>query len=427
MKAPKLPPSFFIKNRYKLYDLLLPGSAVLIASSRQYEGQGRFRQDPDYFYLTGIREPGSFLLLLPGKSMTSFREILFIPRADAHRLRWEGAVLLPEEASALSGIGEVHYTDDFEPMIRELLKGAGNVYYGTSSRYMTGLGIPANEALLREAVENKMPSLTVYPLEPAMMRVRMVKEFEEIQMMKEAIRLTGEAFIRILQEIRPGMHEYEIEAIMTHTFIANGAEGHAFHPIVASGRNALVLHYSKNRGQCLDGELLLMDFGADWNGYAADVSRTIPVSGRFSQPQRLFYDANLRVLQKAMPLMVPGQTLDELNRRVGEFWEEEHIRLGLYTKEETRKKDKTTPPWKEYYWHGTSHSIGLDVHDPYDQNVPFQPGMVFSCEPGFYYEKEGLGIRLENDILITEKEPINLSVDIPIDPDAIEVIMNKSR
>jgi Xaa-Pro aminopeptidase len=254
----------------------------------------------------------------------------------------------------------------------------------------------------------------------------MYKEPEEIDMMNRAISITGDAFIRVLQNLCPGMHEYQVAAHISYEFFNQGAREHAFEPIVASGKNALVLHYVENRDACDDGALLLMDFGADWEYYAADISRTIPVNGRYTRRQRELYDANLRVMQQALGLMIPGKKLNEFNNEVGLLWEEEHVKLGLYSMRDVKKQPDGIPLWKRYYWHGTSHSIGLDVHDRFDPTVEFGPGMVLSCEPGIYIREEGVGIRLENDVLITGEGPVNLSENIPIDPDAIEVIMNKS-
>ena len=253
----------------------------------------------------------------------------------------------------------------------------------------------------------------------------MYKEPEELAMMKIALKITGDAFIKVLQNIKPGMMEYEIAALINFEFESQGAHSHAFDPITASGRNALILHYIENRSKCKDGDLLLMDFGADWEYYSADISRTIPINGRYNKRQREIYDANLRVMNRTIHIMKPGILLAELNEEVGKFWEEEHIKLGLYSLEDSKKKSKIWPKWQEYYWHGTSHSIGIDVHDKFDHSARLKSGMVLSCEPGIYIPEEGIGIRLENDILITEDAAVNLSENIPIDPDAIEVIINK--
>jgi len=221
--------------------------------------------------------------------------------------------------------------------------------------------------------------------------------------------------------------EYQLEAEIIATFIKNGAAGHAYDPIVASGKNALILHYVKNSSQCLDGALLLMDFGAEVNNYAADCSRTFPVNGRFSKRQREVYEAVLRVFREARSQMVPGTVLAEFHQHVGALWEEEHIALGLYSREDAKGHPDQDPPWKDYYMHGTSHSLGLDVHDPFDRSRPFEPGMVLTCEPAIYIPEEQMGIRLENNILITADGPVDLMEEIPLEADEIEELMNSKR
>jgi len=262
-------------------------------------------------------------------------------------------------------------------------------------------------------------------LSPLIQSLRMIKQPEEIEEIKRAVAITHSAFLRVLRKIEPAWYEYQAEAEIIGEFIGQGAEGHAFEPIMACGKNALVLHYVTNNCPCREGELLLMDFGAEINHYAADCSRTIPVNGRFTRRQRLLYDAVLRVLRKAMALMVPGTVLADFHQAVGEMWEEEHIALGLYTRSDVNRHTGPEPLWKNYFMHGTSHSMGLDVHDPFDRLRPFEPGMVLSCEPAIYIPEEGLGIRLENDILIGEKGPVDLMEKLPIDPEEIEDLMNR--
>jgi Xaa-Pro aminopeptidase len=226
--------------------------------------------------------------------------------------------------------------------------------------------------------------------------------------------------------VEPGLYEYQVEAEIIAEFIGKGAEGHAFEPIVACGKNALVLHYVQNNGICGDGEMLLMDFGAEVNHYAADCSRTIPVNGRFTRRQRALYDAVLRVFRMARDLMVPGILMADFHQAVGELWEEEHMALGLYSRKDVEAHTDSEPLWKNYFMHGTSHSMGLDVHDPFDRSVPFKEGMVLTCEPAIYIREEGVGIRLENDILITENGPVDLMKDIPIEAEEIEELMNRN-
>jgi Xaa-Pro aminopeptidase len=421
--------TFFIKNRYKLKELLLPSSVVVISSNRLMIRNGDhhypFRQSSDLYYLTGIRQEMCTLVIYPEGGADKYKEVFFIPEGDKKTLVYEGPRITAQEVSETSGISDVRVSGNLSKDLGEILSGCRYIYFGTPDLLEKSI-IPSNEMEIREALSAGISRLEEHMLAPLMTKIRMYKEPEEIDMMNRAISITGDAFIRVLQNLRPGMYEYQVAAHISYEFFIQGAREHAFEPIVASGKNGLVLHYVENRDVCDDGALLLMDFGADWEYYAADISRTIPVNGRYTRRQRELYDANLRVMQQALALMTPGKKLGEFNNEVGLLWEEEHVKLGLYSMRDVKKQSDGPPLWKRYYWHGTSHSIGLDVHDRFDPAVVFGPGMVLSCEPGIYIREEGVGIRLENDVLITGEGPVNLSENIPIDPDAIEVIMNKS-
>jgi len=252
----------------------------------------------------------------------------------------------------------------------------------------------------------------------------MKKELEELEEIKKAAHITHMAFLKVLEMAEPGLMEYELEAEITGEFIRRGAEGHAYEPIVASGKNALILHYIQNHSRCLDGDLVLMDFGAEKNNYAADCSRTIPVNGKFSKRQKELYGATLRVFKQAVMMMKPGVIMADFHQEVGSLWEEEHLKLGLYTSSDVAAQTVSDPLWKRYYMHGTTHSLGLDVHDTFDRSQAFEPGMVLTCEPGIYNPEEGIGIRLENDILITAEGQVDLMKDIPIEADHIEELMS---
>lgn len=425
-----LPASLFIKNRYKLKRAILPASIVIASSARQFPRNGDqhfpFRQSSDLYYLTGIKHANCTLVIYPSGGPVTYEEVLYINESDEKSAMWDGPGITVESAKAISGVAEVRPVSNLIPDLKELGSNGRYVYFGQKEVVPDSV-IPGNEAEIRRDAAFLFAGMEEHLLGPLMTKIRMYKEPEEIEMMKRAIAITDEAFIRILQEMRPGMMEYEVAALMTYHFLRNGSKEHAFDPIVASGENGLILHYKENRDKCNDGELVLLDFGADWEYYAADISRTIPVNGRYSKRQRELYDATLRVIQKSMKLMKPGIFIKEFNDQVGMLWEEEHVKLGLYTVNDVKRQSKLSPMWKQYYWHGTTHSIGIDVHDRFDHSTPMEAGMVMSCEPGIYITSEGIGIRLENDILITENGAVNLSDNIPIDPDAIEVIMNKAR
>lgn len=410
MRSPPLPAAFFIRNRTRLAALLSPEAVVLIKSGERKLRNGDqyfpFRQQSNFFYLTGISLEASVFLFSPEHPDPELREILFIKQPTLKSELWSGHTASPEEIKTLSGIGQVRWLDELEAFLQLLIPDALRIY----TDHDTGT----------------VPYHRKEPLTPLLQGLRMIKQGEEIEAIRKAITITHSAFLRVLKKTAPGLFEYQIEAELIAEFIGKGAEGHAFEPIIACGKNALVLHYVKNNCLCRDGELVLMDFGAELNHYAADCSRTIPVNGRFSSRQRSLYDAVLRVFRKARELMVPGTLMSDFHQAVGEIWEEEHLALGLYTREEVKAQSGSEPLWKKYFMHGTSHSMGLDVHDPFDRSVPFEAGMVLSCEPAIYIPDENVGIRLENDILITDQGPVDLMEDVPIEADEIEELMNRN-
>ncbi len=413
MKSQPIASTLFLKNRTRLASLMSQGSVTLIHSGRPKVRSGDqfypFRAHSDFFYLTGMDLEDSIFLFAPGHPEPRLRELLLIKRPTPKSELWTGQTPGPGEIRIRSGIEEIRWLDEQEGILQLLLPDASLIY--TDQDLAAMQGFPS------------VPDQQLSPLSTLLQELRMIKQTEEIQEIKKAIDITDSAFRRVLKKTAPGLYEYQLEAEIIGEFIGRGATGHAFQPIVACGKNALILHYLENSSLCRKGELLLMDFGAEVNHYSADFSRTIPVSGRFTGRQRLLYEAVLRVYRKALAMMVPGILMDDFHRAVGALWEEEHIGLGLYTLKEAKAHARTEPLWKEYYMHGTSHSLGLDVHDPFNRTKPFEAGMVMTCEPALYIREEGTGIRLENDILITEQGPVDLMADIPMEPDEIEELM----
>ena len=416
MKTHPVPAALFIRNRSRLASLMSPGSVALTRSGQRKMRNGDqfypFRQQSDFFYLTGINLEESAFAFAPDHPDPDLREILFIKRPTHKSDLWTGHIPGPEELKSLSGIGQVRWLEEQDAFLKLIL---------------------GDETLLYSDHENKASQEAIVyinsrctPLAPLLKSLRRIKQPEEIEEIIKAVNITHSAFLRVLKKLEPGLYEYQVEAEIIGEFIGLGAEGHAFEPIVASGKNALVLHYVENNCICGEGELLLMDFGAEVNHYAADCSRTIPVNGRFTRRQRMLYDAVLRVFRKAIDLMVPGTLMSDFHQAVGLLWEEEHIALGLYSREDVVANADEEPLWKKFFMHGTSHSMGLDVHDAFDRNLPFEAGMVLSCEPAIYIPDEKLGIRLENNILITDNGPVDLMKDIPIEADEIEELMNKN-
>jgi Xaa-Pro aminopeptidase len=414
MKPSPLPATLFIRNREKLMGMMEPGALALAGSNSRKLRNGDqyypYRQHSDFFYLTGINQEESILLLFPGSGDPAQREILFLKRATLKSILWSGPGITDAEAAERSGIRQIRALEELEQYM--------NRFFPISATLYISGEVPTTK------IYEGFPDLSVTPLSPLLLKLRTVKEPEELEAIRSACAITRSAFMRILSKIRPGVWEYEIEAEIIAEFIGRGANGHAYEPIVASGENSLVLHYNANRDQCMEGELLLLDFGAEVNNYASDCSRTIPVSGRFSPRQREVYNAVVRVLKKARELMVPGVLMADFHQQVGELWQEEHLLLGLYSLQEAKARAQEEPLWKDYFMHGTSHSMGLDVHDPCDRSVPFRAGMVVTCEPAIYIREEGFGIRLENDVLITDTGPLDLMEDIPLDAEEIESIIH---
>jgi Xaa-Pro aminopeptidase len=428
MRYSKIETSLFKKNRTRLIGKLDKNSIAIINSNDQMPRSGDqyfpYRQNSNLFYLTGIIQEKTSLILCPDHNNSDLREILFIRKSNSKLEIWEGKKLTMEEAREISGIPTVKWLDEFNSVLSDLMTVADNVYINMSENPKFSPEVIVKELRFASELKNKYPLHTYRRLAPVINKVRLIKEPEEIELMKKACAITKDAFIRVLKFIKPGVIEYEIEAEITHEFLKRGSDGHAFQPIVASGKNACILHYIKNNQKCRDNDLVLLDFGAEYANYAADCSRTIPISAKFNRRQKELYKSTLRVFRFAKSIMKKGTTINKLHREVCAMWEEEHIKLGLYTRKEAKNQRKEEPLWTKYYLHGTSHFLGLDAHDVGNKDVKLMPGMVLTCEPGIYIPQENTGIRLENDILITEGGNIDLTGDIPVEPDEIESIMN---
>lgn len=378
-----------------------------------------FRQNSDFFYLTGIDREGAFLILFPDHPNPAMREILFVEPYSETKAIWRGEMLDAKQAKELSGCENVMYADSFNDILKELILNAKTVYLNLYeySRFETKV-VTIQERFVKEIMER-------YPLHkfersaPMLNALRKIKSEEEIAVIRHACDITGKAFLHCVRTVRPGRHEYEMQAEMEYVFKMNNASGHAFHPIVAGGGNACCLHYSKNDSVLNDNDLLLFDMGCEYNNYASDLSRTIPVNGRFTPRQRECYEAVLRVKKEITKLYKVGHTIDEINRTTYALMEKEMIRLGLFTQQDVDNQDPDKPLYRRYLMHGMAHHIGLDCHDNLDKYEPFKAGMVLSCEPGIYIREEGIGIRLEDDILITDDEPVNLFGDLPIEIDEL--------
>lgn len=428
MRYSKIPESLFIKNRKRLGEKLENNSVAIINANDRMPRNGdqnyKYRQNSDLFYLTGIEQEETKLLIYKSPEGET-GEILFILKADPMLEIWEGHKLSPEEAEDISGLQNIKLLPDFELSAKEIILAAENIYLNTNEYAKYTTPVPYADLRFIEQMKKKYPLHNYKRLAPILKELRLIKQEEEIELIKQACRITQDAFLRVLNFVKPGVKEYEVEAEMTYEFIRRGANGHAYEPIVASGKDNCALHYNSNDKTCKDGELLLMDFGAEYAGYAADTSRTIPVNGKYGKRQREVYDAVLRVFKKAVKLIKPGTSINEINQSVNKLIEEELIKLNLLSKKDIEKQDENKPARMKYFMHGNSHFMGLDVHDVGTKNTKLQAGMVLSCEPGIYIAEEGFGIRLENDILVKPDGQCDLLADEPIEADEIERLMKK--
>lgn len=430
MRYPQISNAFFIQNRKKLSSLLPDASLAVFAAAKKMPRNGDqfypFRQQSDFFYLTGIEAENAFLILYPSCPNPELREVLFIEAYNPVKATWEGHMLSQQEAAQISGAQTIRKEDQFDAVLREMMHSAQAVFLYQNEYPKFQTAIADSSKLLADKIKESYPLHTFMRAAPLLEGMRVVKSETEIKLIQQACQITGKAFERVLGFVAPGKYEFEVQAEIDHEFTTNRASGHAYAPIIASGINSCVLHYTDNESKLESGDLLLFDFGAEYANYAADMSRTIPVSGKFTERQKACYNAVLRVLKKATELYVPGNTIDKINKATWKMMEEEMIGLGLFTAQDIKNQHPEAPLYQKYLMHGVAHHIGLDVHDPGLKHQPLKPGMIITCEPGIYIRDEKIGIRLENDILVTSSEPINLMAHIPIEADEIEQLMQNN-
>jgi len=421
-------PNLFIENRKRLNNLLKTNSLAIFHSNDEMPRNGDcfypFRQNSDFFYLTGIDQEQSILLLFPDCPNPSYKEVLFVRETSEHIKVWEGPKYTKKQASATSGIKTVLWLENFDAIFKMVTNWADNIYVNQNEHDRAHSDVDSRNLRFTRELKNHYPAHHFERVTPLVTRLREIKSQFEIDIIKHACSITEKGFRRILEFTKPGRWEYELEAEVSHEFTINRANGHAYTPIFASGENACILHYTNNNQQCKDGDLILMDFGAEYANYASDLSRTIPVNGRFTKRQKDIYEAVRRVMKEATEMLVVDNVLDEYHKEVCKIMESELIGLGVLDKTEVSRQDPQKPLFKKYYPHGTSHFLGLDVHDVGNRYNAFKPGMIFTCEPGIYLPDEGIGIRIENDILITENGPVDLMKSIPIEVEEIEDLMN---
>jgi Xaa-Pro aminopeptidase len=384
-----------------------------------------FRQQSDLFYLSGIDQEDTILMLAPDHPNMDLREMLFVKETSEQIATWEGQKLTKEEAAKASGIKTVHWTKDFDFFLKDLMTWCARVYLNSNEYPKYFNPVPYKDLRFANKLKEQYPTHDFQRSATLMMELRKIKSDVEIDLIKKAGEITAKAFQRVLKTLKPGMLEYHVQAEIEYAFTINGATGNAYRPIIASGANTCVLHYVDNNKICNDRDLLLMDFGAEYANYAADITRTIPVNGKFTKRQKECYVSVLRVHDKAIQLLVPGTSIDAFNKEVNKMMEEEMIGLGLFSKNDVEKQDAKKPLYMKYFMHGTSHPIGLDVHDVGSKYEPLQAGMVLTCEPGLYIREENIGIRIENNILVTKDRPVNLTEQIPVRVEEIERMMRR--
>ncbi|RPG64566.1 MAG: M24 family metallopeptidase [Flavobacteriaceae bacterium TMED121] len=429
MRYIPLSSSFYRSNRARFMDAISQGGLAVFNSNDIYpisaDSKMPFQQHRDIFYLSGIDQEESVLLLFPDAKNSNHREVLFVKKTNNHIAVWEGAKLSQKEATNISGIQTVLWTDDFNSLFNQLTKEAKSIYFNTNEHYRANIETQTREDRFIEWAKKKYPTHQHEKSNFILQRLRSLKHKEEICQIQQAINITEKGFRRVLDFVRPGVWEYEIEAEFVNEFIKNRSKGFAYSPIIASGRNSNVLHYTQNNSKCQSGDLILIDVGAEYGNYASDMTRTIPVSGKFTPRQRRVYDAVRKIGEESMQLLVPGTLIKEYNQEVGKIMSSALIDLGLLDKKDLNIKDKKNPAYKKYYMHGTSHHLGLDTHDYGLIEEPIEPNMVLSVEPGIYIPEESFGIRIEEDVVVQEKGgPINLTKNIPKDPDEIEFLMS---
>jgi Xaa-Pro aminopeptidase len=426
MRYKALNKNFFTENRKVLIDKLKEKSLVLVYSEDEFPKNGDqtfpFRQNSDTYYLSGIDQEEIILAICPNHSDASLREVLFIKKVDKTQVIWFGKKIDLEEAKKRSGVDTIFWMDEYDKLLPKLMQESEHIYLWKNSAPKFTTDVPYKALRMEEKLRKEYPKHKFEELAPLTTELRLIKKKEELQAMKKAVEITGKAYNRLLRKLKPGMMEYEVEANITYEYIRNGAQGHAYSPIVASGGNACILHYEENDQKCKDGDLLLLDFGAEYAYYAADCSRTIPINGKFTKRQADCYQAVLDVYKAAHKLYVPGNTINKINAEVNKMMEAKMIDLGLFTKEDVEQQDKMNPLYTKYFMHGTAHFIGLDVHDVGSKDTVFKEGMVLTCEPGLYIEEEGFGIRIETDIVVG-KDPIDLMQDFPVEISEIEALM----
>jgi Xaa-Pro aminopeptidase len=432
MKYPPVDGKFFAENRKRFTALMKPNSIAVFHSNDQMPRNGDdtyyFRQNSDLWYLTGIDQEETTLILYPDSPRPEYKEVLFVRQTNDVIAAWEGHMYTKQEAyTASGGIKTIVWNDEFDMLLTTLMVYAETVYINLNENDRQAWKVPYRDLRFAREIKRRYPLHHYERGGKLMLKLRQIKSQTEIDLIKKACGITRDAFLRTLKFVKPGVMEYEVEAEIIHEFLRQRATTYAYYPIIASGKDSCVLHYHANNKECKDGDILSMDFGCEYSNYASDLTRVVPVNGKFTPRQKEVYNAVLRAFKQLRNNLRPGTTLNDHNNASGKIIEEELIKLGLLKAEDVKKQDPDRPLYKRYYMHGASHFMGLDTHDLGHRFEPMKAGMVFTCEPGIYIPEENIGIRIEDDILVTDKDPIDLMADIPVEADEIEALMAQGK
>lgn len=430
MKYDRINKDLYIHNRKRFAEKMEGHSLAIFNSNDIYpisaDSTMPFQQHRDILHLSGVDQEESVLVIFPTARNEKHREVLFLKETNEHIAIWEGEKLDKKNAFEVSGIQTVYWLDQLDVILKQMLSDADTIYINTNAHLRANTEVETREDRFTKALLQKYPAHQVRKSAPIMHSIRAIKHPLELELMQKACDITEKGFRRLLSFVKPGVWEYELEAELMHEFLRNRSKGFAYTPIIASGSNANVLHYIENNQECKSGDVILFDVAAEYANYASDMSRCIPVDGRFTERQKQVYNAVLHVKKEAEKMLVAGTLLSEYQAEVGLIMQDQLVQLGLIDQTDIKNQNPDWPAYKKYFMHGTSHFIGLDTHDVGHWDRPIEANMVFTCEPGIYIQEEGLGIRLEDNLVIQATgEPVNLMINIPIEADEIESIMNK--
>lgn len=430
MKHLPLDPQIFIKNRHRFMGKMKPASIAIFSSNDEVPVNGdaiyKFVQNSDLYWLCGIEQEDTMVILFPDHPEEKYREVLVLTRPQEMKEKWDGRRLRAEEGKEISGMKTVIWLDALDPLLQKWIHLADNIYLDSNENDRKSNNLDTREYRLIREMKERYPLHNYERAAKILGELRAIKTPEEVKVMENAIDITNKTFRRLLKFIEPGVMEYEIEAEIWHEFLRNRAKGEAYGSIIASGDRARTLHYVSNNQECKDGELILMDFGANYGGYAADLTRTVPVNGKFSPRQKEVYNACLELHNYAKSMLKPGVVINEYHDKMGDKASEVFVKIGLLKAEDVKNEDRSnidSRPYRKYLYHGISHHLGVDVHDLGPFSKPLQEGMVLTVEPGIYIEEEQMGIRIENNIWLTKDGNIDLMKDIPITVEEIENLM----